>query len=278
MNHASPAGPRSLQQAAGVLVTGHRPWPLPDAPWLNGQTWESLLFAHWPVPVSTLRPHVPRSLEIETFDGTAWLGITPFRLESYRLRGLPPLPGVSSFYEVNVRTYVTAFDKPGIWFFSLDASSRAAVAAARRAYRLPYFHASMLMSEHERVTFRSMRRDGASEAEIEVVYGPSSDDPISPEPGTLEHFLTERYCLYAEGGGVLYRAEIHHPPWPLQTAGGDLFTNTMPPPGIELPADEPLMHFAARQDVVVWPLRAVTAEARVSTPIVSVAQKPSLAF
>jgi hypothetical protein len=119
------------RQAAVVEVTAHRPWPLPAEPWVMAQTWHDLLFCHWRLPVEALRPHVPAELELETFDGSGWLGVTPFLLDGLRLRNLPPVPLLSRFLEVNLRTYVRAGGRPGIWFFSLDAASRLAVEGAR---------------------------------------------------------------------------------------------------------------------------------------------------
>jgi len=130
-------------QRAGLAETAHRPWPLPARPWLMGQTWYSLLFAHWAVTPEALRPLIPQPLELDLRDGQAWLGVTPFVVGGLRLRGTPPLPWLSRFPELNVRTYVDYGSHPGIYFFSLDAARLAAVAAARRAYRLPYFHAAM---------------------------------------------------------------------------------------------------------------------------------------
>src|SRR5437016_3114284 len=133
----------SLRQAASVEDLTHRPWPPPARGWTMGQSWEDLLFAHWRLPADILRQRIPEGLEIDEFDGSAWIGVTPFRLTNLRFRGLLPLPLASSFIELNVRTYVTANNKPGIWFFSLDASSGVAVEMARRTYRLPYFRARM---------------------------------------------------------------------------------------------------------------------------------------
>ena len=213
------------------------------------QTWEQLLFAHWRVPIERLRAHLPPELEVDTYEGEAWLGITPFRVTNLRLRGTPPLPGVSSFLELNCRTYVShGGEKPGIWFFSLDASSRLAVEAARRGYRLPYFHARM----EGRPRYRCSRVDAERPHVWESTYGPVG--PVSPaEQGTLEHFLAERYCLYTVDGGTLFRAEIHHPPWPLQEAEAVIDVNTMPPDGLET-SGEPLVHYAERQDVLIWEL------------------------
>jgi uncharacterized protein YqjF (DUF2071 family) len=239
------------RQARVLDESAHRPWPLPRTSWVQGQTWEHLLFAHWRVPEASLREHVPGRLELDSLDGDHWLGITPFRVSGLRLRGTFPVPVLSSFLELNVRTYVTFEDKPGIWFFSLDAASSLAVEAARRTYRLPYHHANMGATRRgDRLDYSSARRTDGHR--FSATYGPSGP-AAPPSPGTLEHFLTERYCLYTEHEGGLYRAEIHHPPWPLQPAEADLRENTMPPPGIELEG-EPLMHYAERQDVVIWRL------------------------
>jgi uncharacterized protein len=213
------------------------------------QTWEALLFAHWRVPIERLRAHLPPELEVDTHEGEAWLGITPFLVTNVRLRGTPPLPVVSSFLELNCRTYVShGGEKPGIWFFSLDASSRLAVESARRFYRLPYFQARMQGLPRYRCA-----RTGAERPHVwESTYAPSGSAAPAAE-GTLEHFLTERYCLYTADGGVVYRAEIHHPPWPLQPATAAVDVNTMPPDGLE-PTGEPLCHYAERQDVLIWEL------------------------
>lgn len=247
---ASPA-----RQSAGLRETGHRPWPLPDDRWLQGQTWERLLFAHWRVPAERVRPHVPDELELEVRDGSAWVGVTPFRVSGLRLRGTLPLPVVSAFLELNVRTYVTYGRRAGIWFFSLDAASGLAVAAARRSYRLPYQRARMRLARRDGWDEYSCAREGAGRPHVfEGRYRPAG--PVfHAEPGSLEHFLSERYCLYTLGeDGRLATADIHHPPWPLQTAEAEIGLNTMAPEGIEL-TGEPLLHFAERQDVVIWPLR-----------------------
>jgi uncharacterized protein YqjF (DUF2071 family) len=217
------------------------------------QTWEQLLFAHWRVPSERLREHVPPELEVETHDGEAWLGVTPFRVANLRFRGMPPLPRVSSFLELNCRTYVShRGEKPGIWFFSLDASSRLAVEAARRLYKLPYFHARM----DGLPRYRCARIEAERPHVWESTYGPAGPVVLA-EPGTLEHFLTERYCLYTvDAAGSLRRAEIHHLPWPLQPAEAEVELNTMPPDGLET-AGTPLVHYSRRQDVLIWELERV---------------------
>ena len=246
------------RQAGTLSETGHRPWPLPGGSWIMAQSWEDLLFAHWRVDADAVRKLVPTGLSVDEHDGSAWLGITPFAVTNLRLRGTLPLPYLSSFPEINVRTYVTAEDKPGIWFFSLDTSSRGAVEAARRLYRLPYFHARMAVDRSgERIDYSSARRDAPRPFVFTGSYEPRGDRFVV-EPGTTEHFLVERYCLYATDGSALHRAEIHHPPWCLRPAEASIELNTMPPDGVEV-GDAPLLHLAERQDVVVWPLERVEA-------------------
>lgn len=231
----------AARQAASLQETEHRPFPLPSAQWVMGQTWLNLLFAHWRVPYDVLRPHVPERLELEEYDGSAWLGITPFAVSGLRLRGVPPLPLLSSFRELNCRTYVRVGDRPGIWFFSLDASSRAAVAAARSVYRLPYRHARI------EATGDRFRADTDGGGSFEARYH-GVGVPTPAERGTLEHFLAERYCLYAGRGDV--RADIHHAPWPLQPAEAEVEQRGIAPVALE---GEPLCHYARRLDVVIWP-------------------------
>lgn len=247
----------SARQSSGLRETAHRPWPLPSGAWLQGQTWENLLFAHWQVPVERVRPHVPAALELDVRDGSAWIGVTPFRVSGLRLRGTLPVPVVSTFLELNVRTYVTWNGRPGIWFFSLDAASRLAVAGARRSYRLPYHRARMRMARRGAwIEFASAREGGGRPHVFEGRYRPDGA-AFRADPGSLEHFLTERYRLYAVGEERrLARADIHHPPWSLQTAEAEVDMNTIAPGGLGLEGD-PLLHFAERQDVVIWPLEPV---------------------
>jgi uncharacterized protein YqjF (DUF2071 family) len=202
---------------------------------------------HWRVDAEAVRELLPEQVPLDTHEGEAWIGVTPFCLTGFRLRGLPPVPGVSTFLEVNARTYVTYDGKPGIWFFTLDAESRFAVEAARLVYRLPYHHARMSAARRgESIDYRSSRVG----ARLDVSYRPVG--PVAEaEPGTLEHFLTERYCLYTEHDGKLHSAQIHHGPWPLREAEAEVRENTLAPVALE---GEPLLHYSERQDVVIWPL------------------------
>ena len=235
--------------------TDHRPWPLPSAPWIMFQRWEDLLFIHRRIPATALRPLVPPPLEIDQFDGTAWVGQTPFCLTNLHARFLPPLPFASRFLEMNLRTYVRVGDKPGIFFFSLDAANRLAVAAARLTYRLPYRYARMEMRRADGwIHYRSKRVD-REDAEFAGRYR-GVGATWSPAAGSLEHFLTERYALYALlGSRTVLRGEIHHPPWEIQRAEAQIETNTVPAAhGVHLKDDEPpLLHLAAPQDTLIWP-------------------------
>ena len=195
----------------------------PDTPSLRvmAMGWHDLLFAHWRVPVAVLRPHIPDTLAIDTFEGHAWIGVVPFRMSGVRPRILPALPPFSAFPELNVRTYVSARGRPGVWFFSLDAASRLAVRIARATFHLPYFDASMTCrsSSGDAIEYTSERTHrNAPPARFRGVYRPVGD-VFQSRPGSLEHWLTERYCLYAaDAAGRVHRGDVQHPPWTLQRA------------------------------------------------------------
>jgi uncharacterized protein YqjF (DUF2071 family) len=229
------------------------------------QTWTELLFAHWPVPPEALRSLIPSGLALDTYDGSAWLGVVPFRMRDVRFRLTPALPWISAFPELNVRTYVTVGDKPGVWFFSLDAGNPLAVAAARTLFHLPYFHARFhIQQSGDTVSYTSQRTHhgthrGAAPAALAMTYRPTGT--VSPsQPGALEAFLTERYCLYSvDRRGRIYRGEITHERWPLQPAQAEIARNSMASAaGIASPDQPPLLHYAARLEVLVWRIQRVT--------------------
>ena len=237
-----------------IHQTSHRPWPLPKSPWLMTQSWHNLLFAHWPVDVELLRSRIPPGLPLDLYEGQAWIGVVPFRMTNVAPRFVPALPWVSEFAELNVRTYVTVGGKPGVYFFSLDAESALAVAAARSLLHLPYFTAQMeVRCERDHVNYTSRRTDPGGAAELVAGYEPAGP-PFRAEPGTLEYFLTERYCLYnLDARFRAYRLEIHHPPWTLRRAEASFTVNTMAEAaGIRLPAMAPILHFSSRQDMLAW--------------------------
>lgn len=218
------------------------------------QSWHDLLFAHWPVDVAQLRALVPRTLPLDLFEGRAWAGIVPFRMTGVAPRGVPACPPISDFPELNVRTYVSVDGKPGVHFFSLDAGHRLAVAAARTAFGLPYFFAGMRVDrEGDWIRYRSRRHGAGPRALFEGRY--RADGPArTPEPGSLDHFLTERYCLYTVDRRLRpVRLEIQHPPWQLQPAVLELQISTMAEAaGLTLPTTPPLLHFSERQDMVAY--------------------------
>jgi uncharacterized protein YqjF (DUF2071 family) len=234
----------------------------PDGRSVMRQRWHHLLFLHWQVPVAALRERVPRGLTIDTFEGNAYLGLIPFTITGVRPVGIPPLGGVSAFHEVNVRTYVHRNGAdPGVWFFSLDAASLLAVVGARIAYRLPYFYSRMSMArrEGERCTFEyaSHRRWSSKPAGCRLRYGFAGIPGPAPL-GTLEHFLIERYILYAAAGKRLYQARVHHAPYPLQQGCvEDLEESLCAASGIARPASAPLCHYASSLDVEVFAPRAI---------------------
>lgn len=239
-------------------------------------SWVDLLFAHWPVDAGRIRELLPLGLELDLYEGQAWVSVVPFRMAGTRPRGLPAVGPVSDFPELNLRTYVhvpgdTVHErKPGVFFFSLDAASRVAVRLARWGFALPYFDARMsARGDGEAVVYDSYRthRD-APPAVFRARYRPTG--PVfHAEPGSLDHWLAERYCLYAatplrfgqavpnEARGLL-RGEIHHAPWPLQAAEAEIEEDTLTDwLELERPATPPRLHFARRLDVTAWRPRRV---------------------
>jgi len=235
--------------------TVHRPWPLPARPWIMYQRWHDLLFAHWALPPEQVRPLVPRELQLDTYDGKAWIGVIPFWMSHVHFRGLPPIPTASTFPELNVRTYVRApqeQDKPGVYFFSLDAASVLAVLGARAGAGLPYFWADMRVEvSGDKVNYHSSRRQKPRPAELLAKYG--STGPVTNRKTELEHFVTERYCLYVVRLGKIHRVQIHHLPWPLQPAEAEFTVNTMARVhSIQLPPDKPMLQLVKKLEVYIF--------------------------
>jgi uncharacterized protein YqjF (DUF2071 family) len=251
--------------------------------------WCDLAFLHWPVPARVLRPLIPTPLELETFDGSAWVGVVPFRMEGVRLRGVPPIPTTHAFPEINVRTYVRADERAGVWFFSLDASSRLAVRGARLLYNLPYYDADIEVRPLDRARLSDgltphasraesqavdsaggagiryhghrVHRDAPS-AEFEADYAPAATTAsYEASPGTLEHFLVERYCLFTydrrRGLGLI---DVDHASWQLQRGTAAIRANTMAlAAGIRLPEIEPVVHVTRDVDVRAWTRQPIAA-------------------
>lgn len=250
-----------MSATAILSDSAHRGWPLPRGPWIMRQTWHELLFAHWPLDPVVLAARIPPGLTLDTLDGRAYLGVIPFRMSDVAPRVIPAIPWLSAFAEMNVRTYVIRDGIPGVWFFSLDAANPIAVALARALFFLPYFTARMRCTrDGDSIRYASRRTRGhdARPATFAATYR-----PIGPvyhsAPGRLDHWLTERYCLYAASPrGALFRCDIHHARWPLQPAAAAIAENTMAAAaGFTLPDTPPHLRYAARQDVLVWAPRRV---------------------
>jgi uncharacterized protein len=229
--------------------------------WSVAMCWHDLLFAHWPIRADRLRSLIPAALEIDTYDDWAWIGFVPFRMTGIRLRRMPNFCSLA-FPELNVRTYVrrrygNGVEKSGVWFLSLDATSRLGVCAAKRWYRLPYHLARVNIHRNkDEVAFSSHRRTtNKTVAALRIRYRPTGE-PHAASVGTLEHWLTERYSLFAKCRcSRVARADIHHAPWQLQPAEAEIETNTMLEPlKLKLPTTQPLLHFAERVDAVAWKL------------------------
>jgi uncharacterized protein len=219
--------------------------------------WHDLLFLHWPIRPDVIRPMIPRPLDLDTFDGWCWIGVVPFRMTGVRPRYFPlPL----AFPELNVRTYVKTPGRSGVWFFSLDAASWIAVRAARAWYGLPYYDARMsVQMEGDAIRYQSARiHNRAAPTEFSASYRPTAP-AYRAAAGTLDHWLTERYCLYVTGKrDRIFYGDIHHETWPLQPTEVELRENTMTRQiGIELPDTKPISYFARYQSVVAWPLMAI---------------------
>jgi uncharacterized protein YqjF (DUF2071 family) len=220
------------------------------------QRWHDLLFAHWALPPERVRPLIPPELELDTFAGEAWVGVIPFWMSGVRSRGLPPIPTAGTFPELNVRTYVhppQEPDKPGVYFFSLDAASLLAVLGARAGFGLPYFWAQMRAeaATNEEIRYRSKRRQRPRPAELVASYRPIG--PVVQRKTELERFVTERYALYVVRLGRIHRAQIHHLPWPLQPAEAEFQVNTMAQVnGIELPEEKPILQFSKFLEVYIF--------------------------
>jgi uncharacterized protein YqjF (DUF2071 family) len=226
-------------------------------------SWHDLAFLHWRVDANALANRLPPGLVVDTFDGSAWLGVVPFRMVATGIRGCPRIPGLHAFPELNVRTYVRHGDRAGVWFFSLDATSRLAVRAARATFHLPYFDAAIdCRRDGDAVHYTSRRTHrGAPPAELAVRYAPNAPNaPLSHAArGTLEHFLVERYCLFAaDRRGRLRCGEIHHPPWQVAPADVAIERCSMTAlAGCALPNVAPHALVAAPIDVVAWWTRRV---------------------
>ena len=239
---------------ADRLAIRHRP---PGQPVMH-QDWGNLLFLHWRVNPNLIRHLIPAALSLDLYGNSAWIGIVPFTM--WDIRAFPPfapsVPGLESMHELNVRTYVHYNGVPGVWFFSLDVNSLVAATTARAFFHLPYHHAEIDFSGKRSFKFRANRADGAN-AGFKAAWTIGDELPNS-QPGTRDFFLTERYCLYAESDGDIYRARIFHQPYPLRKATlKSLETNLFEINRLPVPKTPPLVHFATEVNVDIWYLQSV---------------------
>ncbi|NBI27936.1 YqjF family protein [Chengkuizengella marina] len=239
-----------------LKITQHREFSVPSTPWIMKQTWNDLLFAHWPVRVNEIRDHIPSSLTVDEFDGFAWVGVVPFHMSKIRMRLLPPVPFTSSFPEINVRTYVKYKGKSGVYFFSLDAMNHLAVFMARKFFSLKYYYAHIKhyrKSGNHNYESKRMKKDKVLASFIGS-YKPTSK-PYRTIKDSLDYWLTERYCLFCIDKDYLYRGDIHHLPWELQHAEAEIVENSMTlPVGIHLSSEKPILHFSKKMEALLWPL------------------------
>lgn len=248
-----------------LVRTSHRPRPLPAGRWASTQRWNDLLLAHWPVPVAAVEALLPEGVETDAFEGSAWVGMVPFWLDRIKLRGLPALTGLRGFPDLNLRTYVRDRETgaQGIYCFSIDASNPLAVVAARIMFHLPYYWAEMRLDQRteREFAFYSRRRLARRPLVFSVRYrglGPTRR-LAEMRPGTLEYFLTERYCLFTRNhNGQPIRANIHHVPSPLEDAEAEFERNDLPAAiGMDLPDSPPVLHYSRRLAVYIWPAELV---------------------
>jgi len=264
-----------------LVRTSHKLRPLPPGRWAVTQRWNDLLFAHWPVPAETLAGLLPEWLQPDTYQGSAWLGVVPFWLDRIRIRGVPPLPGIRNFPDLNLRTYVRDefTGTTGVYCFSFDASNLFAIAIARSLYHLPYYWADMRFeqrSERE-FAFSSSRRFAGGKVVFNARYrglGPTRKT-AEHSAGSFEHFFSERSFLFsANRAGQPIRAHLHHVPWPLEEAEAEIERNDLAASiGVDLPDIEPVLHYSRRLAVYVWPTELVRA-AMAGRPV-TVAAAPS---
>ncbi|MGJ9458429.1 YqjF family protein [Oceanobacillus sp. CF4.6] len=236
--------------------TEHRDDPLPDGPWLATQRWNHLLFMHLPVPKDIINKYIPMELVLDTYDGSAWITIIPFKVNNMRPRKMPPIPFLHSYLELNVRTYVKQKGVKGIYFFSLDANKLLAVLGARVA-TLPYFYANMKMKKKKDIFYFDSTRKGKSNASFKGSYRPTSE-AYYPEKSSLNYWLLERYILWTYRNNFLFRGDIHHKRWKICDVEANIETEDMMP---FLPDDtvigNPIFHYAYSRRVLFWPIKKV---------------------
>ncbi|MFD0770574.1 YqjF family protein [Bacillus sp. CGMCC 1.60114] len=238
----------------------HRPFPISSKKWIMRQTWRNVFFLHWPIRPEALRPHIPAPLQMDTFDHYAWLGIVAFVMGGIYPRNFPFISITPRFSEVNVRTYVQYDGKPGVYFLSLDVQNWASYTIAKRWYRLPYYPAQISFQNEDKTIHCQSIRKGKINTQIAFngSFIPSPEVNFA-NTGTIDHWLTERYCLYsADKRGNIYCGEIHHSPWPLQKIETEIGMNTLFSPFHSgLSKEKPISHFSKGIDSLIWNIKRI---------------------
>lgn len=227
----------------------HRPWPLPEQPWKWRQSWQQLAFIHYRADAGRLQTRLPAGLTIQEYDGSAWLGVVPFRMAEISRGTLPSISPLKRFPELNLRTYVEHSGRSGVWFFSLDADCWPLVIAGRNLYGLPYYKAKMAHVESpEGIAFSSIRARGSMR--FHGRYRPVGPIFFASD-GSFEHWATERYCLYSQKGADTLRLEVHHRPWPLQVAEAEIqICDIFRAADVTTNDPSPRCHFSTGVDVI----------------------------
>jgi len=240
------------------MRTDHLPFPMPERKHSLGQNWVNLTFMHWEVDPELLRKYVPEDLEIELFDGKAYVGTIPFRMEKVRPRNLPSISFISNFPEFNIRTYVSKNGKSGVFFLTLDAQSQVTCMYAPLAYGLPYRYAKCehYANDNGGYIWKSERKSDGVKLEGETT---TKGSLVKAKKGSLEEFLFERYCLYVSKKNLTYIAYTCHEPWEYQEAEVKIKVNSLTDSyglGIENPLNPDLVHFSKGVEVLTWNLES----------------------
>ena len=239
--------------------TKHRPISIPKTPWLLTQVWNDMLFLHYQISPIHIRPYVPKSLELDLYEGKAWISIIPFKVTKMRARGLPHFPFLHTYLELNVRTYVKYKGTPGIYFFSLDANKLLAVLGAQMSLGLPYKKAEMsFLQDDNQFLFNSKRAGTEPDYQFDVLYE-RQKILYEPLPDSLDYWLLERYCMYSILGNLVIRGDIHHDQWKVSMVHAEISANTM----LDFLKEKTLdfsashMHYSRRKRLLFYPPKIV---------------------
>jgi uncharacterized protein YqjF (DUF2071 family) len=222
-------------------------------PWVMTQEWHDVLFLHWPVSPELVRKHIPSELELDLYNNMAWIGVIFFKVKGNRLRFIPPVPGLNSYLELNVRTYVTYKGRTGVHFFSLDANNPLIVKLTKLGNFLPYRHAKIILKRNKKTFILHSRRKHKNTFPDALV---TTFEPISTpiERNQFEKWLTERYHLWTKTKGHLFRVDITHSPWVLQNVTGTIHENSMATLlKCDFQKNNPIAHYSKMKKARIFP-------------------------